>query len=121
MFADACVVVFGIRPIDDDKLILDAAVQFGAYIKTFKRLDLATKWHLNFVETMVKVKVDALSKRIIQKYGTHQEYLDRMRRRSGQSGSSYQRDSVREGSGTKESNTGPGCSDASTKDKDGNS
>ena len=80
-FADACKDKFGIKPIQDDKLILDGAVQFGAYIKTFKRLDQTTEWHRNFIDTMVKVKVDALSKRIEQKYGTHKEYLDRMQER----------------------------------------
>ena len=72
---------FGLRPIEDDHLIVDAAVQFSSYLKTFTRLDLTIAWHKQFVDTMIKVKVDTLDKRIIQKYGTHKEYLDRMQRR----------------------------------------
>ena len=81
LFANECKKRFGIKPIDDDYMILDAAVQFNSYIKTFKRLDLNTAWHRKFIDTMVKIKVDTLDKRIIQKYGIHKEYLDRMQRK----------------------------------------
>lgn len=97
MFAQSCLDLIGIRPIEDDKLVLSAAVDFSAYIKTFKRLDQSVGWHKHFIETMVKIKVDALSKRITKEYGTHKEYLDRVRQRSGKSSSSYQRDSERVG------------------------
>jgi len=84
-FANACKDKFGIEPIEDDKLILDGSIQFSAYIKTFKRLDQAVRWHRNFIDTMVRIKVDALSKRIEQKYGTHKEYINRMWERSRKS------------------------------------
>ena len=83
-FAKACQDSIGIKPIDDDKLILKAACDFGAYIKTFKRLDHTVQWHRQFMDTMVKVKVDALSKRINQEYGTHKEYLNRLHKKSGE-------------------------------------
>ena len=115
-FADACKQEFGIKPIEDDKLILDGAVQFGAYIKTFKRLDQTTAWHQDFVDTMVKVKVDALRKRIIQKYGTHKEYFDRMRERSNQSRETYKRNCEAAGVETIELNSAIGEGNAGSKE-----
>jgi len=84
-FSDACLKLFGIRPMQDDKLILDAFICFKTYIKTFKKLDHNAKWHQQFIDTVVRVKIDALSKRIIRKYGTHQRYLDCVQERSSKS------------------------------------
>ena len=80
-FSDACKEQLGIRPLEDDKLILEAACSFGTYIKTFKALDSTVAWHRKFIDTMVKVKVSTLSKRINKNYGTHKKYIDRMQRR----------------------------------------
>jgi len=111
-FAQACQDRIGIKPLDDDRLILKAAVDFGAYIKTFKRLDHTVKWHRHFIDTMVKVKVDALSKRISQDYGTHKEYIDRVQRRHRPSREAYQRNCIRTGTRTEELSTETGHSDA---------
>ena len=93
-FAEACQDCIGIKPSEDDRLIFKSAIDFGTYIKTFKRLDLTTEWHRRFVNTMVKAKVDALSKRINQEYGTHKEYISRMKRRCGTSRETDQGDST---------------------------
>lgn len=80
-FAKLCQDRIGIKPLDDDRLVLKASCDFTSYIKTFQRLDHTVQWHRHFIDTMVKTKVDALSKRINKEYGTHKEYLDRMRER----------------------------------------
>lgn len=121
MFADECQQRIGIRPLQDDKLVLDAAVNFGAYIKSYKRLDQSTAWHVGMVQSMVRNKVETLSKRIIKEYGTHKEYLDRMQRRPGPSRSTYQRNSIRTGTETEELDPSSGCCDAGSKEEVSNS
>ena len=77
-FTKACLKRIGIDPLDDDRLILKAAVDFGVYIKTFKSLDHSVEWQQRFIDTMVKAKIDALSKRINKEYESHQRYIDMM-------------------------------------------
>lgn len=111
MFSDECKRRVGITPIEDDKLVLKAACDFGAYIKTFKRLDHTVDWHRHFIDTLVDTKIVALEKRINQEYGSNKRYLDRLRERSGKSREAYQRDSVRTGTRTEELSTVPADSD----------
>lgn len=109
-FAQACQDRIGIKPLDDDRLVLKASCDFTSYIKTFKRLDHTTEWHRHFIDTMVKTKVDALSKRINKEYGTHKEYIDRVQRRCKPSRETYQRNCIRTGTETEELN--PSCGDS---------
>jgi hypothetical protein len=81
-FADACKESIGIKPLEDNRLVLNAAVNFGAYIQQYKRLDQSTSWHQSMISSMIKAKVDTLSRRIQKEYGTHEEYLSRVRQRS---------------------------------------
>lgn len=111
-FARMCKDVIGIKPLEDDKLVLNAACDFNAYIKTFKRLDHSVYWHRHFIDTLVKTKVDTLSKRITQEYGSHKRYIDRVQRRHGPSRTAYQRNCVRTGTRTEESNPVSGDSNA---------
>lgn len=78
-FTKACQEQIGIKPLDDDRLVLKAAVDFEAYIKTFKRLDHSVNWHQHFISTMITLRVDTLSKCINKEYGTHKKYIDRVR------------------------------------------
>lgn len=77
-FEKECQKQIGIKPIDDDKLILKSAIDFGTYIKSFKRLDHSVVWQRTFINSMVKSKVDTLSNRIKEKYGTHKKYISRL-------------------------------------------
>lgn len=80
-FAKVCQEQIGIKPLDDDRLILKAAIDFGTYIKTFKRLDHSVNWHQHFIASMVRTKINTLSNRINTEYGTHERYLNKMRQR----------------------------------------
>ncbi len=82
LFVKACQKQIGIKPIEDNRFILNAYVDFSAYIKTYKKLDLSVKWHKHFIHTMVDVKLKTLSKRINQVYGSHKAYLDIVRESS---------------------------------------
>lgn len=77
-FNEACLKQFGIKPIDDDKLILKSFIDFGTCIKSYKRLDHTVKWHKMLIDSMVKVKLDTLNRRIEKEYGTHKKYFSRL-------------------------------------------
>ena len=79
-FTRVCQEQIGIKSLDDDRLILKATTDFETYIKTFKRLDHSVKWHQHFIDMIVKVKIDTLSKRINKKYGTHKKYINKLER-----------------------------------------
>ena len=76
LFVKACEKQIGIKPIEDNRFILNSYVDFSAYIKTYKKLDHSVKWHKHFIHTMVDTKIRTLSKRINQTYGSHQNYID---------------------------------------------
>lgn len=96
-FAEACKKRIGIKPLEDDRLVLKAAVNFGAYIQTFKRLDQSVRWHQGMVASMIQAKVDTLSRRIQKDYESHEKYLSSVQRRSSPRRAEAPRDSQRAG------------------------
>jgi hypothetical protein len=77
--------------------VLNAAVNFGAYIQQFKRLDQTVHWHQGMISSMIQAKVDTLSKRIQKEYESHEKYLSGVRQRSNPRGTEAPRDSQRAG------------------------
>ena len=82
LFSEECLKQIGIKPLDDDKLVLSSSLNFGAYIKTFKRLDHTVNWHKDFIDKMVEAKINALSRRINITYGSHQKYIEFINKRN---------------------------------------
>lgn len=76
-FSNACKERIGIKPLEDNKLILKSYSDFAAYIKTFKRLDNSIAWHRTFIDSVVKTKIDMLSKKILKRYGSYKSYADK--------------------------------------------
>ena len=101
LFAEECKKRIGIKPLEDDKLILKSAIDFRTYIETYKRLDHTVDWHLNMIRQQVKSKVDTLLLRINKEYGTVQEYINGVQQRSRPSRRAYERNTERTGQRTK--------------------
>lgn len=91
IFSEQCRRRIGIVPIDDDGLVLKAAVEFGEYINNFKSLDRSKDWHRHMIDVMVMCKIDTLARKI-ESYGLHEKYPDRSRLQRKKGGGHDQED-----------------------------